>query len=146
MISWAQKSQLAESPINKKATTQEHIMAKFPNLSEMGINNPGEIERYSLSTTNNIDNLRIIYKRKKGSFLPASKRFEFGRASRTVMTDSGTQSSEIVHDISPFLHKALQELDHLLDVKNSKIEHAKLIKEEMQSLHQEMNSRMAYIE
>jgi len=121
-------------------------MANFPSLSEMGINNPGEIEHYSLSTTNNIDHLRVIYKRKKGSLLPTSKRFEFGRASRTVMTDSGTQANEIVHDISPFLHKALQELDHLLDAKKSSIEKAKLVKLEMQRLHQEINSRMSYIE
>jgi len=121
-------------------------MANFPTLSEMGINNPGEIEHYSLSTTNNIDHLRVIYKRKKGSLLPTSKRFEFGRASRTVMTDSGTQATEIVHDISPFLHKALQELDQLIDAKKSNIEHANLIKDEMQRLHQEIASRMAYIE
>jgi len=121
-------------------------MANFPTLSEMGINNPGEIEHYSLSSTNNIDHLRVIYKRKKGSLLPTSKRFEFGRASRTVMTDSGTQATEIVHDISPFLHKALQELDQLIDAKKSNVEQVKLVKQEIQRLHQEIDSRMAYIE
>jgi len=121
-------------------------MANYPTLSEMGINNPGEIEHYSLSTTNNIDHLRVIYKRKKGSLLPTSKRFEFGRASRTVMTDSGTQATEIVHDISPFLQKALQELDQLVDAKKSNLEQVKLVKQEIQRLHQEIDSRMAYIE
>ena len=121
-------------------------MANFPTLSEMGINNPGEIEHYSLSSTNNIDHLRVIYKRKKGSLLPTSKRFEFGRASRTVMTDSGTQATEIVHDISPFLQKALQELDQLIDAKKSNVEQVKLVKQEIQRLHQEIDSRMAYIE
>ena len=121
-------------------------MANYPTLSEMGINNPGEIEHYSLSTTNNIDHLRVIYKRKKGSLLPTSKRFEFGRASRTVMTDSGTQATEIVHDISPFLQKALQELDQLIDAKKSNVEQIKLVKQEIQRLHQEIDSRMAYIE
>ena len=121
-------------------------MANYPTLSEMGINNPGEIEHYSLSTTNNIDHLRVIYKRKKGSLLPTSKRFEFGRASRTVMTDSGTQATEIVHDISPFLQKALQELDQLIDAKKSNVEQVKLVKQEIQRLHQEIDSRMAYIE
>ena len=121
-------------------------MSKFPTLSEMGITNPGEIERYSLSTTNHIDSLRIIYKRKKGSLLPTSKRFEFGRSSKTVMADSGTQKTDIVHDISPFLQKALKELDQLIDAKKSNIEHAKLVKEELQRLHQEMSSRMTYIE
>ena len=121
-------------------------MSKFPTLSEMGITNPGEIERYSLSTTNHIDSLRIIYKRKKGSLLPTSKRFEFGRSSKTVMADSGTQTTDIVHDISPFLQKALKELDQLIDAKISNIEHAKLVKEELRRLHQEMSSRMTYIE
>jgi hypothetical protein len=121
-------------------------MSNFPTLSEMGINNPGEIEHYSLSTTNNIDLLRIIYKRKKGSLLPTSKRFEFGRAAKTIMADSGTQTAEIVHDISPFLHKAISELDQLIDAKKSNIERAKLVKEEMQRLHQELSSSMSYIE
>ena len=121
-------------------------MSNYPTLFEMGVNNPGEIEHYSLSTTNNIDVLKIIYQRKKGSILPTSKRFEFGRSERTVMTDSGTQTAGIVHDISPFLQKAVQELDKLLDAKMSNIEHAKLVKDEIRRLHQELTSSMAYIE
>jgi hypothetical protein len=121
-------------------------MSNYPTLTEMGINNPGEIERYSLNTVNNIDIIRIIYKRKKGSLLPASKRFEFGRSSKTVMADSGTQKSEIVHEISPFVLKAISELDDILTSKQSNIEHAKLVKEELKRLHQEMESRLTYIE
>jgi Protein of unknown function (DUF3461) len=121
-------------------------MSTFPTLTEMGINNPGEIERYSLNTTNNIDVLRIVYKRNKGSFLPTSKRFEFGRASKTVVADSGTQKTEIVHVISPFLQKAMKELDGIISAKRSNIEQAKLVKQELQRLHQDMASRLTYIE
>ncbi|MFA9420992.1 MAG: DUF3461 family protein [Gammaproteobacteria bacterium] len=121
-------------------------MSTFPTLTEMGINNPGEIERYSLNTTNNIDVLRIVYKRHKGSFLPTSKRFEFGRASKTVVADSGTQKTEIVHVISPFLQKAMKELDGIISAKRSNIEQAKLVKQELQRLHQDMASRLTYIE
>ena len=121
-------------------------MSTFPTLTEMGINNPGEIERYSLNTTNNIDVLRIVYKRNKGSFLPTSKRFEFGRASKTVVADSGTQKTEIVHVISPFLQKAMKELDGIISAKRSNIEQAKLVKQELQRLHQDMASRLVYIE
>ncbi len=121
-------------------------MSSYPTLTEMGINNPSEIERYSLNTVNHIDILRIIYKRKKGSLLPASKRFEFGRSSKTIMADSGTQKSEIVHEISPFVRKALHELDQIINSKKSHVEHARLVKEELQSLHQEMSSRLEYIE
>ena len=121
-------------------------MSTFPTLTEMGINNPGEIERSSLNTTNNIDVLRIVYKRHKGSFLPTSKRFEFGRASKTVVADSGTQKTEIVHVISPFLQKAMKELDGIISAKRSNIEQAKLVKQELQRLHQDMASRLTYIE
>ncbi|MCP4430240.1 MAG: DUF3461 family protein [Gammaproteobacteria bacterium] len=121
-------------------------MSSYPTLSEMGINNPGQIERYSLNTVNHIDILRVIYKRTKGSLLPASKRFEFGRSSKTVMADSGTQKTEIVHEISPFVRKAVKELDQIISSQKSNIEHAKLVKEELQRLHQEMASRLEYIE
>lgn len=121
-------------------------MSNYPTLTEMGINNPGEIERYSLNTVKNIDIIRIIYKRKKGSLLPSSKRFEFGRASKTIMANSGTQETEVVHEISPFVQKAISELDKILDSRKSSVEHGKLIKDELQRLHQEMSSRMAYIE
>ena len=121
-------------------------MTKFPTLSEMGINNPGEIERYSLNTTNNVDVLRIVYKRKKGSFLPTSKRFEFGRALKNIVADSGTGKTENLHVISPFLQKAMKELDGIISTKKSNIEHAKLVKQELQRLHQDMASRLIYIE
>lgn len=121
-------------------------MSTFPTLTEMGINNPGEIERYSLNTTNNIDVLRIVYKRQKGSLLPTSKRFEFGRASKTVVADSGTQKTEILHVISPFLQKAMKELDSIISAKKSTIEQATLVKQELQRLHQDMASRLVYIE
>ncbi len=121
-------------------------MSKFPTLSEMGINNPGEIERYSLNTTNNIDVLRIIYKRKKGSFLPTSKRFEFGRSRKSIVADSGTAKTENLHVISPFLQKAIKELDGIISAKKSDIEYAKLVKQELQQLHNDMASRLVYIE
>ncbi len=121
-------------------------MSKYPTLSEMGINNPGEIERYSLNTTNNIDVLRVVYKRKKGSFLPASKRFEFGRSKKSIVADSGTEKTEMLHVISPFLQDAISELDGIINAKKSNIEYAQLVKQELQHLHKDMASRLVYIE
>ena len=121
-------------------------MPTYPTLTEMGINNPGEIERFSLNTINNIDIIRIVYKRKKGSLLPASKRFRFGRATKTVIADSGSRKTEVVHEISPFVQKAVAELEQIIDSRGLQVEHAKLIKEEVQRLHEEVASRLAYIE
>ena len=121
-------------------------MPTYPTLTEMGINNPGEIERFSLNTINNIDIIRIVYTRKKGSLLPASKRFRFGRATKTVIADSGSRKTEVVHEISPFVQKAVAELEQIIDSRGLQVEHAKLIKEEVQRLHEEVASRLAYIE
>ncbi|MDA8002605.1 MAG: DUF3461 family protein [Alphaproteobacteria bacterium] len=119
---------------------------RYPTLTEMGINNPGEIERFSLNTINNTDILRIVYKRKKGSLLPASKRFRFGRASRSVIADSGTRKTEIIHEISPFVQKAVAELEQLLAAKKKGKVQASLVKEELQRLHEDVASRVKYIE
>jgi hypothetical protein len=121
-------------------------MKNYPTLTEMGINNPEQIERFSLTTSSQTDYLRIIYRRKKGSFLPASKRFEFGRASKTVVTDSGSRKTQVVYEISPFVQKAVEELEYIVNNKKSNVEHAAIVKDELKRLHQEMTSRLAYIE
>lgn len=121
-------------------------MKNYPTLTEMGVNNPEQIERFSLSTSNQTDYLRIIYRRQKGSFLPASKRFEFGRSSKTVVTDSGTRQTQIVHEISPFVQRAIMELEDIVNSKKTNIQNATIVKDELQRLHQEMTSRLAYIE
>ena len=121
-------------------------MKSYPTLTEMGINNPDQIVRFSLSTSNKTDYLRIIYRRKKGSLLPASKRFEFGRASKTVVTDSGSQRSQVVHEISPFVQRAVAELEDLVNNKKASAENAAVVKDELQRLQQEMTNRIAYIE
>jgi len=121
-------------------------MKNYPTLSEMGINNPEQIERFSLATTNQTDHLRIIYRRKKGSFLPGSKRFEFGRASKTIVTDSGSRKTQVVYEISPFVQKAIEELEHIVNSKKTTVENAAVVKDELKRLHQEMTSRLAYIE
>jgi len=118
----------------------------YPTLTEMGINNPGQIERFSLNTINNTDILRIVYQRKKGSLLPASKRFRFGRAAKTVIADSGTRKTEVIYEISPFVQKAVRELEKVLETRHSSVAHAKLVKEEVRRLHEEVASRLAYIE
>ena len=39
--------------------------SNYPSLKEMGIKNPKEISRYSLQTVNDVDILRVVYKRKR---------------------------------------------------------------------------------
>ena len=116
---------------------------KYPTLNEMGVSNPEEIGRYTLHQVGNVDHLCIVYNRKKNSFLPVTKRFKFGRSEKLVMVDSGTQKTEVVHEISPFLTKAMAELDTILKRKRSRKVLLKDIEEEISRIEEEMHAHIA---
>lgn len=91
--------------------------SNYPALTEMGIVRFHEISHYSLRQDGlDKDVLRIIYKRAKGSFLPYSRKYKFGRSLKTVVADGGTSRMEHTYEISPFLLKAVAELDKLVEV------------------------------
>ncbi|NND92227.1 MAG: DUF3461 family protein [Granulosicoccus sp.] len=96
------------------ATSAERL-ASYPALAEMGIVRFHEIAHYSLRQDGaDKDVLRINYKRAKGSLLPYSRKYKFGRAQKTVLADGGTSRMEQTYEISPFLLKAVAELDSLI--------------------------------
>ena len=91
-------------------------MEKYKTLSEMGISRFDEITHYSLRQDGKArDILKIFYKRKKGSVLPERKTFKFGRAAKMIADKSSSAGSVEVYEISPFLQKAVEELDHIVD-------------------------------
>ena len=120
-------------------------MASYPALTEMGITNLNDIERYSLQTNNNVDVLRIVYKRKKGELLHSSKKFRFGRAQKMVVTDAGQNKTAVVHEISPFVIKVTDELRRLVNQKFTREEQMAIVNEELNRLAEETNTRIAYI-
>lgn len=106
-----------------------------PTLTAMGINNPSEITRYALSQPNAlVDELTIYYKRQKGSLLPVRRTYEFGRALRSAVADSGTGRIASVGDISPRLLEAIAELDMLLARRESREGRKDAILEQLKGL------------
>ncbi|ASJ72404.1 DUF3461 family protein [Granulosicoccus antarcticus] len=92
-------------------------IADYPALAEMGIVRFHEISHYSLRQDGaDKDVLRVIYKRAKGSFLPHTRKYKFGRSMKTVIADGGTSRMEHTYEISPFLLKAVAELDSLVEI------------------------------
>ena len=87
----------------------------WPALSEMGITRFHEISHYSLRQDGDKkDVLKISYKRQKGSLLPESRKYRFGRSLRTVVADGGSARLEDTYEISPYLLDAVAELDRLV--------------------------------
>ena len=121
------------------------MTTKYPSLLDMGIKNPDEIARYSFQTLDNVDRLRVIYKRKQGSLLPSSKKFKFPRSKKTIVVDSGSNTTQTLNEISPFLQNVIAELDQVVNLKNSQAQQKEIILDEMQRLDDEVKSRMVYI-
>ena len=120
-------------------------MSQNPTLTEMGITSFESINKYTLRQEGDFDILKIYYKREKGSFLPRSKKFRFGRATRTVMVDSGRQQWQEVSEISPFLLRALTELNKLAHEENKISASKESISEDLVHLERIMAEKLAEI-
>jgi len=98
------------------SNTPSKSIQSFPTLDEMGVNNPHQIVSYTLRQDGaDKDVLKLKYKRESGSFLPQTRTYKFGRSLRMVIADGGTSRMEHTYEISPFLLKAIAELDGLVD-------------------------------
>lgn len=87
----------------------------FPTLNEMGIARPEEISHYTLRQEGDRnDVLKVHYDRKPGSLRPVTRKYRFGRATRSTVADSGTSRLEENFEISPRLTEALAELQQLV--------------------------------
>ena len=88
----------------------------FPMLSEMGVRRFHEISHYTLRQDGaKNDILKVHYKRQKGSLLPVTRKYTFGRSLKTIVADGGTSRMEDTYEISPYLLDAVAELDALVD-------------------------------
>ncbi|MDP8079056.1 DUF3461 family protein [Phocoenobacter skyensis] len=92
---------------------------EYPTLKKLDITRPHQIRGYTLSTSGNIDTLRIRYARKKGSLLPTSKRFKFSRHPMKGMNNENELAQSVVTEVSPVLTQVLLELETLLAAKKS---------------------------
>ncbi len=120
-------------------------MPEYKTLREMKVKRPDQIDRYSVQSVDNTDVLRIVYKRKKGSFLPESKRFRFPRIKKTSLADGGRRKIDIRWEVSPFLQKAVSELDHILDTEISEKRRREIILDELRLLEEDARHRIDYI-
>ncbi len=117
---------------------------KYPSLESMGVRNPEQIISYTVSQPRtDTDVLRLKYKRPKGSFLPVTRRYEFGRAAKPSISDSGTRNTTTMYEISPLLVKAMGELDSIVsgersrsDLKEAMIEEISRIEQDLDALRQ----------
>ena len=114
----------------------------YPQLTEMGILHPLQIERYQVNSIGNHDILRVIYERGKDSFLPSARTYEFPRVQKTALIGGKEKS---VLETHPHLKKALDELESIFAKKECKECVADTVLAELQALEDEIKMRSEYI-
>jgi len=116
-------------------------MNEFPTLNEMGISRTQDITHYLLRQDGKTrDILRVYYKRKKGSVLPERKTFKFGRSAKMVKDNASRSGGIEVYEISPFLQKAVAELDAIVNKRNQEINTSKLIMVRIEQLEKDVSA------
>lgn len=121
-------------------------MSDYPRLTEMGIQNPQEIEKFAVYTVGNTDILRIIYDRKKGSLLPVSRRYKFPQVKKSELVDGGTDHAQMMFESSGPFREALAELEQLRAAREQKQDVAAMVREEIKHLEEDLALRKQYIE
>ena len=120
-------------------------MSEFPTLEELGIDNPNEIDRYSLQTINDVDILRVVYRRQKGSLLTESKKISIWP--RREITAHGRPPPGRLFTMK-FRHlcaNSWQSLDQIVHAKHDKNRKLEILEEELHRLEEESAHRIAYI-
>ncbi len=113
----------------------------YPNLTNMGVQHPEQIDRYSINSIDFTDTLRIIYRRPKGSLLSESRTYRFPRIQKTVSSTDGGPD-ETVMDIDPRLTAAVDELKILTEAKQVTEDLVSEIVEELALLEEDVAMRL----
>ncbi len=85
----------------------------FPHLNGLGIQDPSQIERYSLRQEAQKDVLKIYFKKQKGEFFAKSVKFKYPRQKKSVLVDSGSHQYKEITEINRNLTLIIDELNKI---------------------------------
>jgi hypothetical protein len=115
----------------------------YQTLESMGVTSFDDIDKFTLRYENGYDVLKVYYRREKGLLLPKSKKFKFGRSTKTVLADGGQQTYRQVQEPSLVVLRAVEELGKIVGKqKEDRITKAELV-EELVHLEKVMTSKIA---
>ncbi|AXX96574.1 DUF3461 family protein [Profundibacter amoris] len=122
------------------------MKTKTPNLTEMGVMNPEQITDYSVvHVADDMDVLKINYRRPKNSFLPKRRRYEFKRMSKPMPGNELKGEQVFRYEISPILARATAELDSLLADQKQLTATKQSLQQELAELNSEFNERITHL-
>ncbi|MEZ8823442.1 DUF3461 family protein [Vibrio amylolyticus] len=119
----------------------------FPNLTGLGIQDPKQIERYSLRQEAHKDVLKIYFHKQKGELFAKSVKFKYPRQVKNVLVDSGSHQYKEVTEINRNLTLVIDELNKITKPeKLAEIDVKSKILMDLRHLEKVVSSKIAEIE
>ncbi|MGF1774126.1 DUF3461 family protein [Vibrio wakamikoensis] len=119
----------------------------YPNLIGLGIQDPKQIERYSLRQEAHKDVLKIYFRKQKGELFAKSVKFKYPRQVKNVRTDSSSQNYKQVTEINRNLTLVIDELNRLTKpIEATEVDVKQKILSDLRHLEKVVSSKIAEIE
>ncbi|MDP2574051.1 DUF3461 family protein [Vibrio penaeicida] len=119
----------------------------YPNLTGLGIQDPKQIERYSLRQESQKDVLKIYFKKQKGELFAKSVKFKYPRQRKNVLVDSGSHQYKEVTEINRNLTLVIDELNTITKPeKLVEVDVKEKILSDLRHLERVVSSKIAEIE
>ncbi|MFY2507889.1 DUF3461 family protein [Vibrio pectenicida] len=119
----------------------------FPHLKALGIQEPKQIERYSLRQEAHKDVLKIYFRKQKGELFAKSVKFKYPRQVKNVLVDGGSNKYREITEINRNLTLIIDELNTLTKPeKLAKVDTKEKILSDLRHLEKVVSSKIAEIE
>ncbi|MGR5095137.1 DUF3461 family protein [Vibrio maritimus] len=119
----------------------------YPNLTGLGIQDPKQIERYSLRQEAHKDVLKIYFRKQKGELFAKSVKFKYPRQVKSVRTNSSSQNYKEVTEINRNLTLVIDELNRLTKpIEATEVDVKQKILSDLRHLEKVVSSKIAEIE
>ena len=119
----------------------------FPHLTGLGIQDPKQIERYSLRQEAHKDILKIYFRKQKGELFAKSVKYKYPRQIKNVLVDSGSHQYKEVTEINRNLTLVIDELNKLTKPqKTAEVDIKQKILSDLKHLEKVVSSKIAEIE
>jgi hypothetical protein len=119
----------------------------YPYLTGLGIQDPKQIERYSLRQEAHKDVLKIYFHKQKGELFAKSVKFKYPRQVKNVLVDSGSHQYKEVTEINRNLTLVIDELNKITKpVPLNDLDLKRKILTDLRHLEKVVTSKIAEIE
>jgi len=119
----------------------------FPHLTGLGIQDPKQVERYSLRQEAHKDVLKIYFRKQKGELFAKSVKYKYPRQIKNVLVDSGSHQYKEVTEINRNLTLVIDELNKLTKPeKRAEVDVKQKILSDLHHLEKVVSSKIAEIE